>query len=329
MDKLINDIFSCTPQTFDDVALQVYRYQYENVSVYRSFCEAMKRAPERVEKNEDIPFLPIEFFKSHKIIAGGKSTELLFESSTTTGSIPSKHYVSDKTIYETSFLKTFRQFYGEPKDYLILALLPSYLERGSSSLVYMVNELIAQSKYSESSFFLHDTERLREVLRTALQNTSIKILLIGVTYALLDFAEQFPMNLGNTIVMETGGMKGRKAELTRTEVHQFLQKQFSVPQIHSEYGMTELLSQAYTTQNGTFSCPPWMRVLARDPYEPTAILAAGKTGALNVIDLANIYSCSFIATSDAGTVLANGEFEVAGRMDAAETRGCNLMYNSM
>lgn len=329
MNPLINDIFSCTPQTFDEVALRIYRYQFENNPVYRSFCEAMKRPPERVEKNEEIPFLPIEFFKSHEIIAAGKSAELVFGSSTTTGAIPSKHYVADKTLYETSFLKTFRQFYGEPSEYLILALLPNYLERGNSSLVYMANELISQSKYAESSFFLHDTQKLQSVLQSALQNAQAKILLIGVTYALLDFAEQFPMNLGNTIVMETGGMKGRKAELTRTEVHRFLQQQFAVSQIHSEYGMTELLSQAYTTPKGTFSCPPWMRVLVRDPYEPTAILAAEKTGVINVIDLANIYSCSFIATGDVGTVFSNGEFEVAGRMDAAETRGCNLMYNSI
>ncbi len=325
--KLIDDIFNCNAQTFDDVALEVYRYQFEKTAIYRAFCEAMKRTPEKISEVSQIPFLPIEFFKSHKILSEEKSYDLIFESSTTTGAIPSKHYVADKTIYEKSFLKTFEQFYGKPEQYLILALLPNYLERGNSSLVYMVNDFIKRSEYKESSFFLHDTQALKTVLQSALLNSHTKILLIGVTYALLDFAEEFPMNLGNTIVMETGGMKGRKAELTRKEIHQFLQQQFSVPQIHSEYGMTELLSQAYTTKNGTFATPNFMRVLVRDHYEPTAILEAGKTGALNVIDLANIYSCSFIATGDVGTVFTNGEFEVAGRMDAAETRGCNLMYS--
>lgn len=325
---LTDDIFACSSQTFDNVALEVYRYQFEKVAVYRAFCEAMKRTPEKVQKIEDIPFLPIEFFKTHKIIVEGKTEELVFESSTTTGAIPGKHYVADKAIYEKSFLHTFEQFYGEPEQYLILALLPNYLERGNSSLVYMVNELIKRSKHSDSAFFLHNTEQLKNVLQQALQQTNIKILLIGVTYALLDFAEKNPMNLHDTIVMETGGMKGRKTELTRPEIHRFLQQQFSVSRIHSEYGMTELLSQAYTTEHGTFASPNFMRVLARDPYEPSAILPAGKNGVLNVIDLANIYSCSFIATGDIGKVFANGEFEVMGRMDAAEIRGCNLMYSS-
>jgi phenylacetate-coenzyme A ligase PaaK-like adenylate-forming protein len=322
----IDSIFSVTANNFEEKALAVFAYQYVHVPFYQTYCKLMHKQPENVRSINDIPFLPIEFFKTQQIIAEGKEAQVIFESSTTTGTIPSKHFVADISVYETSFLKGFEAAYGNPKDYLFLALLPSYLERGNSSLVYMANQLIALSEHQESGFILHDFEQLKNTL----QHTQVpreKIILLGVTYALLDFAEQCPMDLNGITIMETGGMKGRRAEMTRMETHRELSTAFHVDTIHSEYGMTELLSQAYSKGNGIFKAAPWMKVLTRDIYDP-AHFVLNQSGGINIIDLANIHSCAFIATSDIGKVFADGTFEVIGRMETADIRGCNLMYDS-
>lgn len=321
----IKSIFSVTDSSFEEVALSVFRFQFENQITYRTFCLGLKRNPENVNRIEDIPFLPISFFKTQEIISQQKQAEIIFESSGTTGAIPSKHAVANVSIYEESFTKAFKQFYGEPSNYCILALLPSYLERGNSSLVYMAEHLIKSSNCSQSGFYLNNFEALYSKIK-ALENSNQKTLLLGVTYALLDFAEQFPMPLKNTIVMETGGMKGRKKELLRLEVQEILKQRFELVNIHSEYGMTELLSQAYSFKNGIFNAPNWMKVIVRDVYNPLQISIENKSGGLNIIDLANVYSCSFIATEDLGVLKENGSFEVLGRIDQSDVRGCSLMY---
>lgn len=318
-------IFSVDEKHFEETVLTVFKFQFENQHIYRTFCKALNRNPENVHSISDIPFLPIRFFKSHSIIAGETNAELIFESSGTTGANTSKHYVADADIYVESFSKSFRKFYGNPRDYCILALLPSYLERKNSSLVFMVEHLMQASGHEKNNFFLHDFESLNVHL-SALEFQQQPTILIGVTYALLDFATQFPTHLNHTIVMETGGMKGRREEMLREEVHQVLQESLGIASVHSEYGMTELLSQAYSPGKGVFSTPPWMKVLARDVYNPLNISIENKTGALNIIDLANVYSCAFIATEDLGMVHKNGTFEVMGRMDNSDMRGCSLMY---
>jgi phenylacetate-coenzyme A ligase PaaK-like adenylate-forming protein len=313
-------------KAFNDIALQTFHFQYSGNEVYRQFCGLMKTNVSEVDHFSKIPFLPIEIFKSKKVFTHTNeiNNPQVFTSSGTTGQIVSKHIVSDVTIYEESFLKAFEIFYGSPKDYCILALLPSYLERKGSSLVYMFQKLIEQSKENGSGFYLHNLEELKEKIST-LKKSGQRTILLGVTYALLDLAEMnVPLN-ENFIVMETGGMKGKRKELLKEELHSILKEKFSVSSIHSEYGMTELLSQAYSKGNGIFECPPWMKVLVRDPYDPPQLLPENKTGAINVIDLANINSCSFIATSDLGKVYDNNRFEILGRMDDAELRGCNLM----
>ncbi|MFN8300528.1 MAG: acyl transferase [Chitinophagales bacterium] len=325
MNGLEQRILQVNDADFEEVALQVFRYQYQSVELYGRFCGAFGKTPDTVKTWIDIPFLPISFFKTHKVLAKDKQSALVFESSGTTGMVSSKHYVAEPALYERSFLKAFQQFYGNPEDYTILALLPSYLERGNSSLVYMADKLINLSGHAESGFFLHDFEKLHNVLKQ-LKEQGRKTLLLGVTYALLDFAEQFPILFPDLLVMETGGMKGRREELTRPEVHEILTKGFGVKTIHSEYGMTELLSQGYSKGNGIFTLPAWMRIVPRDVYEPTNLVAPGETGAVNVIDLANLYSCSFIATNDMCRLHNDGSFEILGRMDNAELRGCNLMY---
>ncbi|PVW14173.1 LuxE/PaaK family acyltransferase [Marixanthomonas spongiae] len=312
-----------TPEDFKKVALSVFRYQYENVEVYRQFCLALQVAPKQVTEISEIPFLPIQFFKSHRIIAQDRQEQTVFTSSGTTGSITSKHYVASTNLYEASFNQAFQKQYGNPADYTILALLPSYLEREGSSLIYMVNSLIQQSNNPDSGFYLHDMDALIEKL-TYLEAEGKKTLLLGVSYALLDLMETHPFELKNTIVMETGGMKGRRKEMIKEELHVVLQQGFGVAEIHSEYGMTELLSQAYSTGNGMFSCPPWLKILTRDTEDPFTYVN-GKTGGINVIDLANLYSCSFIATQDLGKTHSNGSFEVLGRFDDSDIRGCNLM----
>lgn len=320
-----NDIFNIqSEQDFQNLALRIFNYQFENNSVYRSFCDLLYKNPSDVKSIEEIPFLPIQFFKSHKVISSTESHKITFSSSGTTGSITSKHIVTDVALYEKSFRRAFELFYGDISSYTVLALLPSYLEREGSSLIYMVNDLIHKSNSPDSGFYLNNRKDLSEKL-IALDASGQKVLLIGVSFALLDLVEYKKFSLKNTVIMETGGMKGRRKELTRKELHQILREGFGVDVIHSEYGMTELLSQGYSKGNGIFETPPWMKILIRDTEDPFSILASQKTGGLNVIDLANINSCSFIATQDLGKVYSDQSFEILGRFDHSDIRGCNLM----
>ena len=309
---------------FDALAIDVFKFQFKNNKVYRSFCDLLNRHPSDVKQVSDIPFLPIQFFKSHEVLSSSQPIEKTFTSSGTTGSVTSKHLISDLKLYEDSYLKAFKHFYGNIEDYVILALLPSYLERDGSSLIYMVNDLIHKSNQPKSGFYLNNREELAETLKT-LEANQQKTLLIGVSFALLDLVEDHQLNLKHTTIMETGGMKGRRKEIIRQELHQILQTGFGVNRIHSEYGMTELLSQAYSKGNGVFECPPWMKILTRDTEDALTIQQPNKTGGINVIDLANINSCAFIATQDLGKVDANGQFEIIGRFDNSDIRGCNLM----
>ena len=311
-------------QAFNELALEVFNHQFNNNKVYRSFCDLLYVHPSEVKCVEDIPFLPIQFFKTHQVISSSDPIQRTFTSSGTTGSITSSHFVTDLNIYETSFTKGFEAFYGTPEDYVVLALLPSYLEREGSSLIYMVDAFIKQSNHPESGFYLNNLAELKDSL-IHLDSIGKKVLLIGASFALLDLVETYQFNLKHTIIMETGGMKGRRKELIRDELHAQLKQGFGVDTIHSEYGMTELLSQGYSKGNGLYNCPPWMRILTRDTEDALSIQPMGKTGGINVIDLANINSCSFIATQDLGRVHANGSFEVIGRFDHSDIRGCNLM----
>ena len=321
---LEKDIFNIkTTEDFERLAIEIFHFQYENVTVYRNFCELLNLNPSEVKNVEKIPFLPIQFFKNHKIIANNFEEETIFTSSGTTGNITSKHYISHLKIYEESFQKAFEKEYGNPENIIILALLPSYLERQGSSLIYMVEKLIEKTKNPNSGFYLYEMNTLIEKLEF-LEKTERKTILIGVSYALLDLIEKRKFQLKNTIVMETGGMKGRRKEMIKEELHEILKKGFGVEKIHSEYGMTELLSQAYSRGEGVFSCPPWMKILIRDA-EDAFSFNVGKSGGINVIDLANIYSCSFLATQDLGKTFADASFEVLGRFDASDIRGCNLM----
>lgn len=302
---------------------ELFRFQYLTNSLYRAYVDALKINPADVQEISQIPFLPIQFFKSHRVICGEFEPQVVFESSGTTQTQNSKHLVKDTAIYTRSFMEAFRQFYGPVEDYVVLGLLPSYLERQNSSLVYMVQEMIQRSGKPESGFYLYEHEKLAETLQTLKQ----PVLLIGVTFALLDFAERFQLELPNVIVMETGGMKGRREEWTREELHAYLKERLGVPAIHAEYGMTELLSQAYSKGNGVFSCPPWMKVMVRDENDPFQLYSSNASGVINVIDMANIHSCAFIATDDIGRLHADGSFEVLGRMDHSALRGCSLMVN--
>lgn len=320
--ELIFDI-SC-PLDFEKKALEIFKFQFENNLVYRSFCDLLCKHPSEIKDLKDIPFLPIDFFKSHEIKISSKKTSKIFTSSGTTGSNLSKHYVTDLDLYEKSFINCFKVFYGDINDYTILGLLPSYLERNNSSLVYMVNKMIEQSKFPESRFYLDEIDKLKETILN-LEKEKRKTILIGVSYALLDLIEYHKFNLKHTIIMETGGMKGKRKELIKSELHKLLKNGFGVNNIHSEYGMTELLSQAYSKKNGLFSTPPWMKILIRDTEDPQSILPLAKTGGINIIDLANINSCPFIATMDLGKLHENGQFEVLGRFDQSDIRGCNLM----
>lgn len=319
-------IFNINSQAaFLKTALETLEYQYNNNKVYRDFLQNLGRDLSSIRTLHEIPFLPVEFFRNHKIVSGDQPVEMVFESSGTTGITPGKHYVTDLGLYEESFLKTFRLFYGDPEEFLIAALLPSYIERGNSSLIYMVDILIKRSIHSRSGFYKENITELIQTLKHAKQENQ-KTLLIGVSFALLDLAEQISPDLSGIIVMETGGMKGRRKELTRSELHLILKDKFNVPSVHSEYGMTELMSQAYSKGDGIFYCPPWMKVLIRDPQDPLTIYSEpGKTGGINIIDLANINSCSFISTGDLGRVHDDGGFEVLGRYDSSDIRGCNLL----
>jgi hypothetical protein len=321
---LAQRVFSIQYASFEQIALEVFRLQYHTNSVYQSYCHALNITGSAVRQLQHIPFLPISFFKTHNVQSGANSISgVVFESSGTTGQQPSRHLVADETLYQTSFRRTFEQCYGAVQDYCILGLLPSYLERQHSSLVYMVDDLIRHSGHPKSGFYLYDFKTLAQTL-AHLEQQRQKTLLFGVTYALLDFAERYPMPLQHTTIIETGGMKGRKRELLRTEVHALLKNAFAVNNIHSEYGMTELLSQAYAIADGRFQPPPWMRVLMREEDDPLSLAGTG-TGGINIIDLANLYSCAFIATEDVGRLHADGTFEVSGRLDHAEIRGCSLL----
>ena len=321
----IQKIFQIQSQKeFNKLALQVFRYQYDNVLVYQEFCNYLQKNKENVKQIEDIPFLPISFFKSHSIIAQDQKEVVVFTSSGTTSESKSQHLITDISIYQQSFTNGFKQFYGNIENYIILALLPSYLEKGNSSLVFMVNQLIENSNNPNSGFYLHNYLDLIEKL-IQLDQENHNVILIGVTYALLDLLELANIKLNNTIIIETGGMKGKRKELIKQELHQILSKGFGVSHIHSEYGMTEMLSQAYSHQNGVFECVPWLQILIRDTENPIEYLSLQKTGGINVIDLANINSCSFIATQDLGKKLTNNTFEVLGRFDYSDIRGCNLM----
>ncbi|GHA44692.1 acyltransferase [Salinimicrobium marinum] len=320
-----NKIFSISgPEEFLKMALEVFQFQYVNNKTYRQFCRLLNKDPELVTSLEEIPFLPIEFFKNQQIISSEDPVEITFTSSGTTGSQTSKHPVTNLEIYRKSFRKGFNTFYGNIEEFAVLALLPSYLEREGSSLIYMVQDLIENSKNPHSGFYLNDLEALRKKL-IQLDEKGHKVLLIGVSFALLDLVEKHPFHLRKTVVMETGGMKGRRKEMIRKELHQVLSDGFGVKKIHSEYGMTELLSQAYSRGDGVFDCPPWMKILVRDPEDALQILPKGKTGGLNIIDLANINSCSFIATQDLGKESEDGKMEILGRFDNSDIRGCNLM----
>jgi len=310
---------------FDEVALDLFKYQVNNNKIYKNYISALGIPPDSVGFPEEIPFLPVSFFKDHKILTGTKPFETVFESSGTTGIITSKHYVSDLTLYQESFFKGFRCFYGEPEDYLFASLLPSYAERENSSLIYMMKGLNEKSKHSESGFYNNDPERLISTLNKASINGT-KTILLGVSFALLDLAEKYHPDLSGTIIIETGGMKGRRKEITRQELHARLKEGFNVNTIHSEYGMTELLSQAWSKGDGIYYCPPWMKIYIRDSQDPLTIFdKPGRTGGINIIDLVNLHSCSFISVNDLGRIYKDGGFEVLGRFDSSDIRGCNLM----
>ncbi|MGI6338756.1 MAG: acyltransferase [Bacteroidales bacterium] len=312
---------------FTDSAFEVFWYQAQNNIVYRDYIAFLGKRRSRIKSLSDIPFMPVEFFKGQAVTTGSMPVETVFESSGTTASAPGRHYVHDLKLYERSFIEGFRIFYGDPSDYVIASLLPSYYERGNSSLVYMVNGLISMSNDPASGFYNRNCPEMIKNLREAVSRGK-KTMLIGVSFALLDLAEKEAPDLSGIIVMETGGMKGRREEITRARLHEILRERFNVREIHSEYGMTELLSQAYSCGNGIFNSPPWMRVLIRDPYDPFSyITEPGKTGGINIIDLANFHSCSFISTGDLGRLHEGGGFEVLGRLDNSDIRGCNLLFN--
>ncbi|RNL54241.1 acyl transferase [Pedobacter jejuensis] len=309
---------------FEALALEIFRFQAKNCKVYSQYIHHLHIDTDNVNSINDIPFLPIGFFKTQSVLSNTEPVEITFSSSGTTGMVQSSHYVTDVKLYEQSYLQAFNQFYGDVKEYCFLALLPSYQQRSGSSLIYMVNDLIVKSTHPQSGYFLYNHDELFETLIN-LKSENQKTVLIGVTYALLDFIEHYKIEFPELIVMETGGMKGKRKEMVRDELHQQLTTGFGVPAIHSEYGMTELLSQAYSLGEGIFKCPNWMEILIRDTNDPLTLIENGKTGGINVIDLANINSCSFIATQDLGRIISDKSFEVLGRFDNADIRGCNLL----
>ena len=322
MDVFVSNIFKETRWN-EDLALRLFRHQFQHNPVYNEWCSALRVKTSEVTSARRIPFLPISFFKTHQVITGAFLPEKVFTSSGTTQTVSSEHYVKEAAWYQQSFMSAFELLYGDIKNLCIIGLLPSYLERQGSSLVYMVDELIRRSQHPQSGFYLYDTGKLKQTLQ-ALEEAKQPTLLIGVTFALLDFAAAYPMPLHHTTIMETGGMKGRKEELTRQEVHHILQTAFGVVAVHSEYGMTELLSQAYSAGDGIYRCPPWMKIFVRDEDDPLLVTDSGK-GLLNIIDLANKDSCAFIATDDVGIVHEDGSFEVMGRRDNSDLRGCSLL----
>jgi phenylacetate-coenzyme A ligase PaaK-like adenylate-forming protein len=324
--EIRNQLFTIkTDDEFNALALQIFHFQYQNNEIYNRYVSALPINARDITHYTQIPCLPISFFKSQEVVCQTIHQDTVcFTSSGTTGQITSKHYVNDVSIYEFSFNKGFELFYGKPSDYCILALLPNYLEREGSSLVYMFDHLINQSKQPDSGFYLNNINELVAKIEELKQRNQ-KTLLLGVTYALLDLADLNTELSDDVIVMETGGMKGKRPEMLKEELHTILKEKFKVNAIHSEYGMTELLSQAYSKKDGLFACPPWMRVLVRDVNDPFSYSFNKKTGGINVIDLANINSCSFIETKDLGKIHDNNQFEIIGRFDNSDIRGCNLM----
>ena len=319
------DIFQInSKKEFEKITLKVFRHQYDNNLMYQQFCNFLMKDKNNVKSVLEIPFLPIQFFKTHEILSSQDVVQTTFTSSGTTGMQTSKHLVTDVSWYEESYRLAFSEFYGNIEDYCVLALLPSYLEREGSSLIHMVEDLITLSNHEDSGFYLNNYDELISKV-IELDTSGQNVLLIGVTYALLDLIEMQNFQLKNTIIMETGGMKGKRKEMIREELHSLLCNGFGISKIHSEYGMTELLSQAYSLGDGVFECPPWMQILIRDTEDALTYVADGKTGGINVIDLANINSCSFIATQDLGKKQPNHSFEVLGRFDNSDIRGCNLM----
>jgi phenylacetate-coenzyme A ligase PaaK-like adenylate-forming protein len=313
-----------TEDTFENAALELFLYQYYNNPLYREYTDHLKIKALNVDSIAEIPFLPIEFFKTHTIKSGTWQTQHVFESSGTTGAITSKHPIEDLDFYLKHSEIIFEQFYGSLTDYTFIALLPSYLERNNSSLVFMADHFVKQSKSEYSGFYLNNYSALIEKLQY-LKNKKVKVIIIGVTFALLDLAEQFHEDLSEVIIIETGGMKGRRKELTQYEVHQAIKESFSVENVHTEYGMTELLSQAYSQKEGVLKFPDWCKVLIRDLNDPFDFSQKRKTGAVNIIDLANVHSCAFIETKDIGEIINKKEFKILGRMDNSEVRGCNLL----
>ena len=318
-DKILN----VDHKNFQEVTFNVFHFQYKNNPVYKSYCNLLKKNPANIKEISAIPFIPISFFKSHSVICTKKYEKVFYSSGTTSENL-SKHYVSDINIYEKSFMKNFMDNYGHPKDFVILGLLPNYMENKNSSLIYMVDNLIKLSKSNESGFFLGQYDFIIEKIKNLCKGNK-KVILFGVSYALLDLTENRNLNLKNTIIIETGGMKGRRKEIIKKELHETLKQRTGLKKIHSEYGMTELLSQAYSKGDGIFSCPNWMRILIRDINDPNFIYSNNKSGGINIIDLANVNSCSFIATEDMGSLHKNGSFEIMGRIDHSDTRGCNLL----
>ncbi|NTW32581.1 MAG: acyl transferase [Bacteroidetes bacterium] len=330
MDKLFKikkNIFKITSEEeFNTLAIEIFKHQYKNNTIYGSYVNFICKDVSKIQHYKNIPFLPIEFFRSHKIITENAEIQNVFGSSGTTNQAKSYHYVTDISLYKKAAIAAFETAYGSISDYTILALLPSYIERNDSSLVYMVNYFISKSKYQADCGFYQDSHPvLIEKLKQLKDNPSRKTLLLGVSFALLDFSEKINFPLRNIIVMETGGMKGKRKEIVREELHSILCKKFGVSSIHSEYGMTELLSQAYSHKNGIYKCPPWMKILTREINDPLTLTETGRSGGINIIDLANVNSCSFIATQDVGKCLTDGAFEITGRFDYSDTRGCNLM----
>ena len=319
-----NDWLQNCTHDFEATAMELYRYQYQYNELYRAYHQALKIDADSIKTPDQIPFLPISFFKTHKVSTiPDASVAAVFDSSGTTGMMPSKHFVNDLLLYETISLAGFEGVYGSVKDWVILALLPSYLERKTSSLVYMAKTMMDKGGHPDNGFYLNEWESLKNKL-LHMKKQGKKVLLLGVTFALIDFASEYPMDLSGVVVMETGGMKGRQSEWTRQQVHHFLQQQWNLEVVHSEYGMTELLSQAYAKAEGLFEPIPTMRAYVRDPQDPLETKVDG-SGILNIIDLANVYSCAFIATEDMGKVNTDGSFEVLGRMDFAALRGCSML----
>jgi phenylacetate-coenzyme A ligase PaaK-like adenylate-forming protein len=314
-----------TQHDFNALAIEIFHYQYEQNKVYRQFVDALGVQLSEIVLTDDIPFLPVGFFKTHQVVSGDQEAQVVFESSGTTGPAASRHFVTDFNLYEQSFGQGLHLFYGDIRQYCIFALLPSYIERQNSSLVHMVERLMWKSNRAFGGFFLNEMDKLAEIMLAATSEGN-KVMLFGVTFALLEMAQKHPIMLPGAIIIETGGMKGRRKEITREELHQVLKKGFGVATIHSEYGMTELLSQAWSQGEGIFQCPPWMKVLISDPNDPLSTLGNGQTGGINVIDLANLNSCSFIATQDLGRKFDDNSFEVLGRFDASDVRGCSMLF---